>query len=262
MLRHQNGSLLQLEDAEIYYQVSGSPTGHPLLLLHGGLGSLEDFSAIAGSIPEHFFVIAVDLRGHGRSTIGRKPLSYLQHQLDIQALIAHLNLNEYSILGFSDGGIVGYRLAIKNAAIRALVTVGAQWRISDQDACYEILSGVTPETWTEIFPDAPRKYSELNPHGNFAELVQSCTRLWTDLGPAGYPGDAIALIQCPTLILRGDSDFLLSLEEAADAQTMINGASLGNIPFCSHAAIEESPDIAARLICDFLNEPRKRHTDT
>ncbi|GAA3585592.1 MULTISPECIES: alpha/beta fold hydrolase [Marinobacter] len=257
MLDHQSGAFLDLDDARIYYEMAGSPHGHPVILLHGGLGSLEDFHPITGLIPDSFQVVAIDMRGHGRSTLGTKPLTYQQHQADIQSLIRHLNLKEYSLLGFSDGGIVAYRLAAANNVVCALVTIGAQWRLSTQDPSFEILDGVTAAAWTAMFPDAPQKYGALNPQGSFNGLVKSCVNLWTDLGTTGYPQDSISSIDCPTLILRGDGDFLLSLEEAAEAQAMISGSSFGNIPFAGHAAIEEAPEITGEIVRRFLLNPRK-----
>lgn len=257
MLDHRNGDFLDLEDARIYHETAGSAQGHPVILLHGGLGNLEDFSPIANLIPDTFHIIAVDMRGHGRSTLGVKPLTYQQHQADIQSLITHLGLKDYSLLGFSDGGIVAYRLAAANPAVSALITIGAQWRLSRQDPSFEVLGGITPAAWTEMFPEAPRKYAALNPQEDFNRLVEACVNLWIDLGSTGYPQESISRIDCPTLVLRGDGDFLLSLSEAAGAQARIAGASFGNIPFAGHAAIEDSPELIGKIIRGFLLNPRK-----
>jgi len=145
--------------------------------------------------------------------------------------------------------------------VKALITIGSQWRISPQDPSFDILAGVTPEMWTEMFPEAPEKYVALNPQGDFNKLVESCVDLWTDLSSAGYPQDLIARIECPTLILRGDGDFLLSLSEAAEAQDKISGSSFGNIPFAGHAAMEDAPEIIGKSVCEFLLNPRKTQTE-
>ncbi len=262
MFDHQSGEFLQIEDAHIYYELTGPPQGHPLLLLHGGLGSIEDFSKIAKLLPESFRIYAIDLRGHGRSTLGTKQLTYQRHQSDMQALVAHLGLEKYTLLGFSDGGIVGYWLAAGNPAVRALVTIGSQWRISRDDPSFDILGGLTPAIWAEMVPDAPKKYAFLNPQGSFDKLVESCVGLWTDLGPTGYPQERIFHINCPVLVLRGDSDFLFSLREAAEIQARISGASFGNIPFAGHDALNDAPEIIGKLIHSFLLNPKKMQMGT
>ena len=257
MFNHQCGEFLPLDDARIYYETTGAPQGRPILLLHGGLGSLDDFSPIVDLIAGSFHVVAMDTRGHGRSTLGTKPLTYQQHQADTQSLITHLGLKEYSLLGFSDGGIVAYRIAADNPAVSALVTVGAQWRISRQDPSFETLGSVTSAMWTEMFSEAPQKYASLNPQGDFNRLVASCVALWTDLSSTGYPRDSVSQIECPTLILRGDGDFLFSLLEAAELQARISGSSFGNIPFSGHAALGDAPERIGKIIHDFLLNPSK-----
>lgn len=261
MFNHRSGEIFQAGDAQIYFESNGPSHGHSLLLLHGGLGNLEDFSKITDLLPESLRVVAVDLRGHGRSTLGSGPITYEQHQRDVQSVAAHLGLTKYSILGFSDGGIVAYRIAAENPGVSALVTIGAQWRISREDPSFEILAGVTPAVWAEMFPDAPGKYTALNPQGDFDKLVESCVGLWTDLSSTGYPNEKISEIACPTLILRGDSDFLLSLTEAAKAQAKIPGASFGNVPFAGHAAMDDAPEITGRIVHDFLANPRRAQAE-
>ena len=51
-----------------YYEISGK--GEPLLLLHGGLGSIDMFRPILPALTEHRQVIAIDLQGHGRTELG------------------------------------------------------------------------------------------------------------------------------------------------------------------------------------------------
>ncbi len=53
---------------DYYYEIRGS--GEPLLLLHGGLGSIDMFEPIMPQLAEHRQVIAVDLQGHGRTALG------------------------------------------------------------------------------------------------------------------------------------------------------------------------------------------------
>ena len=61
-----------LKGVDYYYEVRGQ--GEPVLLLHGGLGSIDMFEpqlpAFAGRQ-----LIAVDLQGHGRSTMGNRPMN-------------------------------------------------------------------------------------------------------------------------------------------------------------------------------------------
>src|SRR6478672_3997548 len=52
-----------------YYEIRGQ--GEPLLVLHGGLGTIEMFEPLFPALTKNRTVIAVDLHGHGRSASAR-----------------------------------------------------------------------------------------------------------------------------------------------------------------------------------------------
>jgi pimeloyl-ACP methyl ester carboxylesterase len=54
-----------VDGLKLYYEIHG--TGAPLILMHGGLGSIEMFGAILPALASGRQVIAVDLRAHGRT---------------------------------------------------------------------------------------------------------------------------------------------------------------------------------------------------
>lgn len=250
---HQAGRYLPVADANIYFETTGNPAGRPLVLLHGGLGSLADFNTILPGLPADMFFIGIDLRGHGKSTRGSANLSYANYQSDVEAVLEHLQLRSFSILGLSDGGIVGYRIAEKHPEkIERLLTVGAQWRLTEDDPAYSILGGLTSQMWTEMFPESAANYESLNPQPDFDGLVQAAVGAWTDLTASGYPGESVSAIRCPLLIIRGDEDFLFALSEAGELQKRVNGSALLNVPFASHAVQDESPEIFRLAVNEFL----------
>ncbi|EPI2684893.1 alpha/beta fold hydrolase, partial [Vibrio cholerae] len=107
-MKNRNG-YIGVNGSEIYYELSGNPEGEPLLMLHGGLGSLNELSPIHKYVAADYQLISIDFRGHGKSLLGVLPLNYMQYQQDVQNVLSYLGIEKYSIFGFSDGGIVGYR---------------------------------------------------------------------------------------------------------------------------------------------------------
>lgn len=254
---HDAGSHLHIGDHDIYYEVAGTAQRHVLVLLHGGLGNLVEFNSIASELAEDFSLVGIDLRGHGRSTMGSAPLTYEGLQQDIVAVLDHLKLHTFSLLGFSDGGIVGYRLAAQlQSRVKALVTVGAQWRLSPSDPVFAMLGGLTAEMWEGMFPGSRAYYESVNRSADFSRLVHSAVALWTNLGAAGYPSGSVKDITTPTLIVRGDNDFLLSLDEAAALRSNLPTSSFLNVPFAGHEVHRDSPRLFLAVIKDFLADPR------
>lgn len=109
---------------KIYYEMHGN--GEPLLLLHGGLYSIDMYKSIISILSKNRQVIAVDLQGHGRTADIDKPLRFESMADDIAALIRFLNLGKVDIAGHSLGGGVALRVAIQHReVVKRLVVISA-----------------------------------------------------------------------------------------------------------------------------------------
>ncbi|PHV16693.1 alpha/beta hydrolase [Janthinobacterium sp. BJB1] len=250
---HSSGQYLPVDDAEIYFEIIGNPIGSPLLLLHGGLGNLTDFNGIVGQLASEFRLIGIDFRGHGKSTLGKSRLTYQQYQADVEAIVAHLKLDYFSILGFSDGGITALRMAAETPSrIRGLVAVAAQSQMEADDPALPMLSGVTAGFWKTKFPNAVSYYEENNPEPDFDVLIKSVVSLWTNIKHSAYPGNLIKQITAQTLLVRGDEDHLCSLKSVAELRDQIKGSVFLNIPYAGHEVHKDSPILFMEVAYDFL----------
>ncbi|MBD2701224.1 alpha/beta hydrolase [Spirosoma sp. BT702] len=242
---HESGQFFEIEGANIYYEEIKNPEKPYLLLLHGGFGHLEYFNPITPYLADKFSLIAIDGRGQGKSTLGTAKLTYAQMQRDAEALIQSLGIEKVSILGFSDGGIVGYRMAASGTTpIDKLITIGGTWSEADVLASKERFEKVSPESWRERLPDSYNDYQRLNPAIDFSVTAKAIREMWLDTSPAtGYPGEMVKQIRCPTLIIRGDKDDFFPRKSAAELADHIADSAFFNVPFASHVAIEDQPEL-------------------
>jgi pimeloyl-ACP methyl ester carboxylesterase len=102
----------RVDGIELGYRDIGE--GAPLLLLHGGFGTVEMFGTNVELLAAGRRVIGVDLQSHGRSPAAERPMRFETMAEDIAALIGNLGLERASIMGFSLGGAVGLRTAIQH----------------------------------------------------------------------------------------------------------------------------------------------------
>src|SRR6184192_4626844 len=100
---------------ELGYRVVGD--GEPLVLLHGGFGSVEMFGPNVELLAAGRRVIGVDLQSHGRSPAADRPMRFETMADDIAAIIRSLGLERAAIMGFSLGGAVGLRTAIQHPEV-------------------------------------------------------------------------------------------------------------------------------------------------
>src|SRR5258708_6219173 len=108
-------AIARVNGVELGYQVSG--TGSPLVLLHGGFGSVEMFGPNVELLAARHRVIGVDLQSHGRSPVADRPMRFEAMADDIAALIKELALERAAIMGFSLGGAVALRTAIQHSEL-------------------------------------------------------------------------------------------------------------------------------------------------
>ena len=252
---HHTGNYLNVDDAKIYYERIGDPQKPALLLLHGGFGTMEDFNSILSSLADKFYITGIDSRGQGKSTLGKQKLTYERIQLDAEAVLQYLHIDKPTIIGFSDGGIVAYRLAsCSSLPIEKLVTIGSRWSENDALLTKELFLRITPDSWKAKFPDMYHHYQLLNPEAEFNFLTTAIKNMWLDTTSSGYPGEQVKKINCPTLIVRGDNDHLLSRKSAAELAARIKNTTLLNIPVAGHVAFRDQPEIFKRVLNPFLNK--------
>jgi pimeloyl-ACP methyl ester carboxylesterase len=250
---HESGYPLDIDGAKIYCEEVGDSRGHPLLLLHGGLGSMEDFNRIVPRFGPGFRVIGIDSRGHGKSTLGPAELSYARLEQDLRRIVVRLRLREFSLIGFSDGGIVAYRLASRGLfKIQKLVTIGSHWELKGNDPVRELLSTVTSESWRKKFPDSYEAYQRLNPQPDFDRLVPAVVTMWLDSSTSGYPGKAVDDISCDLLIVRGQRDNLVSMPAVAELAGRVGNSRLLEIPRAGHAAFNDQPETFMQALNEFF----------
>jgi pimeloyl-ACP methyl ester carboxylesterase len=107
-----------------YYEIHGQ--GEPLLLLHGGLGSIGMFGPLLPALAEGRQVIGVDLHGHGRTQLGDRTIDLVDMGDDLAVVLEALGYSQVDVMGYSFGGGAALRLAVQHPArVRRLVVVSA-----------------------------------------------------------------------------------------------------------------------------------------
>ena len=116
-----------------YYEIHGS--GEPLLMLHGGLGSIEMLGPVLTMLASEREVIAVDLHGHGRTQLGDREISLIDIGDDMAVLLKRLGYEQVDALGYSFGGGVAFRIVSDELdAIRADLADAFRGHLTQQDS--------------------------------------------------------------------------------------------------------------------------------
>jgi pimeloyl-ACP methyl ester carboxylesterase len=196
---------LEINGVHYYYERLGQ--GEPLLLLHGGLGSMEMFRPILPSLVSHRQVIAVDLQGHGRTTLGDRPIDLKDMANDVAAILEKLGVQQVDVLGYSMGGGVALRLAIQHPPmVRRLALVSTGFA---QDGFYpEMLpmQAAVGAAMADQMKETPmyKSYMAVAPHPeDFPKLLD---RMGAWMRTPYNWADEVKAMQMPVMLIYGDSD--------------------------------------------------------
>lgn len=196
---------LEINGVNYYYERLGK--GEPLLLLHGGLGSMDMFRPALPVLVDHREVIAIDLQGHGRSTLGDRPIVIVDMANDVAAFLDKLDLPQVDVLGYSMGGAVALRLAIQYPAkVRRLVLASAGFA---QEGFYpEMLpqQAAVGAAMADQMKETPmyKSYMAVAPHPeDFPRLLD---RMGAWMRTPYNWADEVKTLPMPVMLIYGDSD--------------------------------------------------------
>ena len=117
---------IDVDGIQYHYQIRGQ--GAPLLLLHGGLGSVDMFAPIMPMLGAKRQIIGVDLQGHGRTLLGSRPNSLAAMGADMAVILKKLGYGQVDVMGYSMGAGVAFQLAVQHPQrVRRLVLVSGSF---------------------------------------------------------------------------------------------------------------------------------------
>ena len=247
-----------------YYEVHGE--GEPLLLLHGGLGSTGMFAPILPTLAEKRQVIGVDLQGHGRTTLGDRPISFEAMADDLAAILTHLGLKQVDVMGYSFGAGAGFRLAVQHPdRVRRLALVSGAYA---RDGFYADILGQQAHVnagMAEMMESTPMytSYVAVAPKpDDFPKLLDAMGVLMAK--PYDWSAD-VPKLKMPVMLVYGDSDMFRpehivkfyqllggGLRDAGWQRETMSQNRLAILPNVTHYDAFLSPELT-RAVLPFLN---------
>jgi len=259
---------IEANGVNYYYEIHGE--GEPLLLLHGGLGSIDMFGPVLPALAQTRQVIGVDLHGHGRTPLSGRPIDLLDIGDDLAVVLDELEYDSVDVMGYSFGGGAALRLAIQHPeVVRRLVIVSAGYAregyfpelIPMQEAVSSAMADQmkgTPmyESYEAIAPNPDEFPDLLDAMGAFMRKPYD----WTE---------EVKTLEMPVMLVYGDSD-MLQLEHVVKFYKLLGGGlkdagwqrehmsqnRLAILPDLTHYEAFFAPELATTVL-PFLNGERR-----
>lgn len=265
------------------YEAKGGELGLPVLCLHGFTRNSRDFEELAPVIAASGRrVVAMDMRGRGESDRDPKPANYHPkiYARDVLGFLAALGIPRAVFLGTSMGGLITLTVALLRPTAIAAAILNDVGPAVDPAGVQRIQSyaGKAPaiRSWQDAADYVRTTNAAMLPGLGAADWDRMARRLFRDgpdgpvldydpaiAGAGGGRARASSLIawfafrrlvrRAPTLLLRGETSDILSVEIARKMQRRGPALRQVTVPGVGHAPTLAEPEALA-AIQEFLAE--------
>jgi pimeloyl-ACP methyl ester carboxylesterase len=262
---------LPVNGLKLYYEVYGDLAGSttaPLLFMPGSFQSTAAAKPWVAAFAAKRPVIVFDPQGHGRTADTSRKMSYEQFADDAAALLTALKVERADVMGYSQGGGVGLRLAVRHPKlVNKLVCISAAYR---KDGWHPAVSRALAAMNAKDFAGSPIEaaFRKHNPDPRaFQAYIANMRELSSnerDISDA-----QMRAISARTMIIVGDADAVkpehaLAMfrlrgggddEAAATGKlTKVPAARLVILPATSHIAISSETRAIEAMVTPFLDD--------
>ncbi len=257
-------TVMQIGDVEINVRQWGR--GETVFLVHGlGTNSSLWFNQVP-VLSQHYHVVAIDLRGFGRSSKPHRSDAYSIDQMadDVIEVCAALNLSSIHYLGVSMGGFIGQAVALKAPDLCRSLILG-------QTACeFGIPADILEARLTALDSTSMDDYAQLVADQALAQPPEPIVEEWlcnmiADNDREAYKyvlagalaafdlTDRVGSIEQPTLIISGSEDRVIPPEKGADLHQRMRDSEFVLIDGIGHIGYAEKPAEFNQHVTAFLS---------
>jgi pimeloyl-ACP methyl ester carboxylesterase len=255
-----SGRFIDLPNAKLWMTDTGG-TGDPVILLHANTGTTESWeNQTPVFVKAGYRVIAFDRPNRGKSVASSKPASVTEN---LDALVDHLKLGKFHLLGVAGGGYVALDYASwhpERLKSLVLAATGIGLEPDEEAKQYRKLSEIPnfremPAEVREISPS----YRGMNPHGvgRWKEIYASAKAGGGPHAPELRTPNTyakIASITTPTLVIAGDVDLTSTPGAVRLWAKRLKGHEFMLITEAGHSVAWEQPEQFNKAVLDFLRK--------
>ena len=272
-----------VETGRLRVHVAEAGSGRPLLLLHGWPQHWYAWRELIPLLADSRQLICPDLRGFGWTDAPSGGYRTADLAADVVALLDALELDRVDVIGYGDGGRIGFELCLSHAArVGRMVTLGAMhpypslrlfaphgWRFWWTPLVETSLLGRLVVRRLPAVTRAVLRASTANEAAlsdavieEFAASVREPARAraserlmhefaYHEMIPVLLGADRSRRLRTPVLMLNGERDFFLPARALGDPPPYADDLRIQVIPAAGHLLAEECPQVVADAVRAF-----------
>ena len=224
-----------------------------LLLLHGAIGGKDQLQPLAELLNSNFIVHTLSFSGHAGNDIPDEPFSIEFFANDVLQYLYQQNIEQVNVFGYSMGGYVAFYLAKhKPEKILKIVTLATKVDWDEAIAAKEIKM-INPDILKQKVPAFAAQLAKRHAPNNWKIVLQKAAEMLENLGRNNtLKTQDYSSINTPCLLLLGDRDKMVTLNETVAVYKQLPNAQLGLLPNTPHPLEQVDASLLSFLILRFL----------
>jgi len=261
---------IKANDILMNYEIKGK--GQNLVLIHGAGDNLNMWYHQVPVFSKSYRVITYDVRGSGETESPKGEYSISLFSEDAYQLMKAIRVEDACFLGYSMGGRIALELAINHPElVKALVLANSSPVLArpsaeriekrrtmldllDKGDMTEFVGMMTTDAFSPGFKSSHPIEFEKYMKVKLQNQPRGIAQIMRLLGVPANPPD-LGKVKCPVLLIVGEKDSFMGVEQGKKAQKAMAGSRLVTLP-TGHAAAIELPEKFNSAVLEFLSAIR------
>ncbi len=227
---------------------------NPLLLLHGALGSKDQFDRLIPKLEDHFELHTLNFEGHGQAGPTDSPFRIEYFSENVLGYLDEHGIEEINIFGYSMGGYVALNLAKEQPeSVHKIATLGTilQW---DEEVAELESSHLYSNKIKEKVPLFADQLKERHLYG-WEKVVDKTRKLVQNLGEDPViKKDDWKTIKHSIRLHVGDRDTTAGIDKTIEIYKKMDYADLAVLPKTGHPLSEVNQPVLVASLLDFFKD--------
>lgn len=224
-----------------------------LLLLHGAIGAADQLLLLESQLKDKYHIHRLNFSGHGGVPYAAQSFSI---ELFAKEVVAYLNdrgIDKVSVFGYSMGGYVAMYIAKHYPdRLNKILTLATKYHWDKETAAKEVKM-LNADKIEEKVPKFAKALESRHAPNNWKDVLSKTKEMLIALGEKNtLVAEDYESIDTPSLLLLGDRDTMVTLDETINIYRILPNSSMGMIPNTPHPIEQVSLNHLTFFIREFL----------
>ncbi len=222
-------------------------------MLHGAIGAQDQLENLAQQLSDRYEVLRFDFSGHGGKPYADKPFSIALFAEEVKQFFEENKLSNIPIFGYSMGGYVAFYLSKHYpGSVSKIITLATKFHWNEAIAEKEVKM-LNPEKIEEKLPAFAMTLQERHAPNDWKDVLKGTREMMHDMGKQNpLQIEDYSSIDIPCLVLIGDRDKMITLEETLAVYKQLPSAQMGMLPNTHHPIEQVNVEMLNWFIKEFV----------